>query len=326
MEGRTTETVQNLERFGRELDWNLLRTFMVIVEEGGITAAARRLHLTQPAVSLALKRLEARLGRRLIERGRGTFRVTGAGQSIYAEVQEIFGTISRFGVLVREIPEDVSGHVRLIMTSRIQSPHLDGVLRDFHRAYPLATLSIDIMPSADIQAQVAQKLATVGVCLLREPVPGLRQQVLIPQTYRLYCGPEHPLFGRGDLTLADLRREALVSFTSDQIDGALAPLALFRAQAGFAGRVVGASANLDEVRRMILCGLGVGPLPDHVAADDVAAGRLWTLPPAEGIAQVPVYLIWNPDSRLNRAEAALIGMLVNEAAGSGPRQRTGRTA
>ncbi|HEV7372558.1 LysR family transcriptional regulator, partial [Arenibaculum sp.] len=57
---------RELDRLGNQLDWNLLRTFMMIVQEGGMTAAASRLFVTQPAVSLALKRLEAKLGRQLI--------------------------------------------------------------------------------------------------------------------------------------------------------------------------------------------------------------------------------------------------------------------
>lgn len=91
---------RELEKLSNQLDWNLLRTFMVIVQEGSITAAAGRLLLTQPAVSLALKRLEERLGRRLIDRGPGRFEVTDAGEMIYREVVDIYGTISRFGVLV----------------------------------------------------------------------------------------------------------------------------------------------------------------------------------------------------------------------------------
>jgi DNA-binding transcriptional LysR family regulator len=47
---------KRLERFAHNLDWNLLRTFAVVVEEGSITAAASRLLLQQPAVSMALKR------------------------------------------------------------------------------------------------------------------------------------------------------------------------------------------------------------------------------------------------------------------------------
>ena len=55
------------------LDWNLLRTFIVIVQEESVSRAAARLYLSQPAVSLSLKRLEERLGQRLIERDSHVF-------------------------------------------------------------------------------------------------------------------------------------------------------------------------------------------------------------------------------------------------------------
>ena len=54
--------------FAFRLDWNLLRTFLVIAEEQGITRAANRLLRGQPAVSLALQRLENELDCRLVER------------------------------------------------------------------------------------------------------------------------------------------------------------------------------------------------------------------------------------------------------------------
>ncbi|QQP87583.1 LysR family transcriptional regulator [Skermanella sp. TT6] len=303
---------RELDKLGNQLDWNLLRTFMVIVQEGSITAAANRLFLTQPAVSLALKRLEARLGREMIERGQGRFRVTEAGETIYREVVDIYGTISRFGILVREIHEEISGHVRIFMTSRIQTVLFDRVLTEFHARYPKVTFRIDVIPSTDIHIALQQKIGTLGICLMREPIPGLRSEVLIHQTYHLYCGRGHRFYGTEGLDVADLRKEDFVSFTTDQIDGTLSPLAVFRAREGFGGRIVGASANLEEVRRMIVCGLGLGPLPEHTAARDVADGELWELPPYEGVAPVDVHLIWNPQSKFNRAEIAFREMLLAE--------------
>jgi DNA-binding transcriptional LysR family regulator len=70
------------DAFLRGLDWNLLRTFTVVVDEASVTAAAHRLSVSQPAVTNALKRLEAHSGRRLIERGKGRFEVTSAGRRL----------------------------------------------------------------------------------------------------------------------------------------------------------------------------------------------------------------------------------------------------
>jgi DNA-binding transcriptional LysR family regulator len=307
----STDDQRNLDRLSQDLDWNLLRTFMVIAQEGSITAAAARLYLTQPAVSLALKRLEDRLGRQLIERGRGTFRMTAAGEVLFNEVVEIYGSISRFGTLIRDLQDEISGHIRLLMTSRIQTRFLDDFLRDFHQKHPQVTLRIDVMASADVHVALQQRVGTLGICLLREPIPGLTSDVLIHQKYRLYCGPDHSLFGKTGCDISALRHEDFVSFTSDQIDGALSPLALFRAREGFAGRVVGSSANLEEVRRLIVCGLGIGPLPEHIAEQDVIEGHLWPLPPEDGIAPIDVHIVWNPQGRYNRAERAFLTALLD---------------
>lgn len=303
------------DRFGRELDWNLLRTFMVVVQEGSLTNAAMRLCLTQPAVSLALKRLEQRLERRLIERGGGKFELTDAGKSIYREVQDIYGSITRFGSLVSGAREAMSGHIRLLMVSRVQTRYLDQAMREFHEMHPQVTFRVDVMAAADVHVALLQKMGSLGICLMRARVPGLEAEVLVRQTYRLYCGAPHRLFGKSGLSVSDLRQENFVSFVSDQIDGILSPLAVFRAREGFAGRVLGSSSNLEEIRRMIVCGLGIGPLPEHIAASDVATGLLWDLPPYGGVVPVDIFVAWNPLARFTPAETAFRRHLLGKIEG-----------
>ena len=65
------------ERLARNLDWNLLRTFVVIVEEQSLSRAAERLGLKQPTLSNALKRLEDHIGKRLIDRASWCVRNAG---------------------------------------------------------------------------------------------------------------------------------------------------------------------------------------------------------------------------------------------------------
>ena len=84
--GETPIMLSPRERLLRNLDWNLLYTFLVIVEESSITGAARRLSLSQPSVSNALKRLEEHLGMRLIQRRKGMFALTEQGLRVYEYV------------------------------------------------------------------------------------------------------------------------------------------------------------------------------------------------------------------------------------------------
>src|SRR5512147_574694 len=74
-----------IENYGRDLDLNLLRVFLVVAEAGSVTEAASRLYLTQPAVSAALRRLAAAVGAPLFAR-------TGRGLSLTARGQRLLAT------------------------------------------------------------------------------------------------------------------------------------------------------------------------------------------------------------------------------------------
>ncbi len=298
------------ERIARELDWNLLRTFIVLAEARSITDAAERLSLKQPSVSNALKRLEDRIGRKLIERSPGRFELTQAGRLLHREAIEIQGTILRLGTLMRDVTDDVRGHVRVSMASHVVSPLFDNALTDFHTRHPKATLSIDVTASKEATAAVLARRASMAVCLVKDPSPKLEYRRLYREFFGLFCGPTHPLFGRENLTGADLVGQSSVSFVTDQLGDALRPVTLMRAAAELDERVVGTSAHLEEVRRMIIAGLGVGPLPIHVVRRDIEDGLLWRIPPYENPPAIDVHVIWNPKAKMNRAEKALLEALL----------------
>ncbi|MEC5343492.1 LysR family transcriptional regulator [Brenneria populi] len=291
------------------LDWNLLRTFLAIVQEGSISRAAARLHLTQPAVSLALKRLEDRLDENLISRNGANFNLTSAGELVYREALTIYGSIARLSMAVQNTSHDLTGVVRLALVSGVNSDILDNAICDFHQNHPRVNFEIATGSSADVQEALRHYQAGMGICLKHKTVPGLCDTPLLHQKYFLYCGKRHPLFGHQHLKISDLYNEDFVSFASEQLDGVLAPLALFRAQQTLEGRIIGTSASLDEVRRMIRAGLGIGALPEHVVKMEAEAGHLWKLPPYDGIARITLHLMWNQEPKYNQAEEAFFQRL-----------------
>lgn len=298
--------IERPDRLVRELDWNLLRTFVVLAEAGSVTAAAERLLLKQPTVSSALKRLEQRLGRKLIDRSPGRFELTEAGRMLHREAVDIQGSILRLGTLMRDVTDEVRGHVRISMASHVYCPLFDEALSDFHQAHPAASISIEVDASRTILQQVMASRTSLAVCLVHKRSPRLEYRRLFREYFGLFCGPRHPLFGRTDLTLEDLAGQSSVSFVTDQMDDALRPVTIMRASANLEDRVVGTSANLEEVRRMIVAGLGIGPLPIHVARRDIKDGLLWRLPPYDKVPAIDVHVAWNPRARANRAEQILL--------------------
>jgi DNA-binding transcriptional LysR family regulator len=299
----------SLERIPRELDWNLLRTFMVIVQEGGITRAANRLLLKQPTVSNALKRLEDQLGRRLIERGGGVFRITEAGELLYRECVDIYGNISRLPVVLRDVREQITGHVTIASASHVVCPFYDAALAAVHARHPGITYSIEVDTSAEVKRAVLQKTASFGICLVSERDPQLVYDFMFREHFGFFCGPRHRLFRRRGLTLADLRAESFVSFKTDQLSDALRPVALLRARENLADRIIATSSHLEEVRRLIVAGLGIGVLPIHAVETELRDGLLWRLPPYEDPPAIDIYLVSNPATQLNRAETTVLAAL-----------------
>lgn len=299
------------EKTLRDLDWNLLRVFLALAEAGSVTAAADALGLKQPSVSQALKRLEDRVGHRLIDRRPGEFSLTPQGLALLPEAQAVRGTILRGLLAMQEAAGEVAGEVVLALASHVVSPLLDQALRAFHASHPKARLTMDILPSRDAVDRVVKGTASLAICLLPEPPSVLQSTVFYREFFGLFCGPPHPLFGRKKLSLADLAGHASVSFQTDRMGDALAAVTELRRAAGLDAQVIGQSTHLEEVRRMIVAGLGIGPLPLHVVAEDVASHKLWRLPPYDAPPAIDVHLVWHPRARPNRAEAAFLQLLLN---------------
>ncbi len=310
---RQMRTVQ-AERFAADLDWNLLRTFVVIVEEGGITAAASQMLRRQPTVSLALQRLESQIGNRLIERGRGVFRLTAVGRELYRECVDIYDGISKLKEVTNKAVHELTGNINLALASHVTTPLLDELLASFHARHPQVTFRVEINSSDNVAREVLNKTASLGICLLNKRLQKLDYELLYREYFGYFCGPKHPLFGRENVKISELRNCAAVSFDTDDMADALRPVALFRKKHKLDFDFVGRSPHLEEVKRMILCGLGIGPLPLHVVERDVRDGFLWRLPPFKAPPAIDIHLITNPQMRFNRAETQFIAALTDSIA------------
>ena len=225
---------------------------------------------------------------------------------------------------MRDMTDEVTGHVRLTLASHVICPLFDQVLADFHAEHPRATLSIEVQSSAAAIESVTARAASFAVCLVHKRNPQLEYRRLYREFFGLFCGPPHPLFGRRDLTRADLAGHSAVSFDTDRLQDALKPVTLMRAEADLGELVVGTSSHLEEVRRMIIAGLGVGPLPLHVAERDVRDGVMWQLPPFDQTPPIDVHVVWNPRARLNRAERSLLTRLLERIEATPMDKRTYR--
>lgn len=294
------------QRFPWNLDWNLLRTFMVVVEQGGISKAADFLGLKQPTVSAALQRLEQATGKHLVVRKPNEFTVTRPGQALYTECANIFGTISQLPSLLDVDRTELRGHLSIAITSSVISEHFNEILSNFSKAHPHVTYSFSVHESGDVETMVNQNRASFGICLLSQIPRNLDSVILYREFFGLFCGARHPLFNAQEINPKDLEGEPFVAFQTEAEGGPLHAISRLRARLGLATSWRGVSSSLNEIRRLIMANIGIGALPLHVAKQDILAGNIRQLPPYDDLPMVNIYLITNPARRQSDAEAEFL--------------------
>lgn len=114
----------------------LLKVFISVVELRNFTKAAEQLHMTQPAVSQAIKNLEIKFGKTLIERENKEFHVNQAGEIVYALGKEIDEKLTMMDVLVNELDQEPSGKIIIGASYTIGEYLLPKLLTELHETFP----------------------------------------------------------------------------------------------------------------------------------------------------------------------------------------------
>lgn len=118
----------------RNLDMTALRSFAMVAETGGVTRAAARLHLTQSAVSMQVKRLEEAIGAPLIDRSRRGMALSPQGELLLSYARRMIALNDE--AWGRLTADDLEGEIVFGVPADIVYPHVPGVLRRFARAFP----------------------------------------------------------------------------------------------------------------------------------------------------------------------------------------------
>jgi DNA-binding transcriptional LysR family regulator len=135
-----------------DFDPSLLRAFIAVTETGGFTPAAKRLHLTQSAVSHQIRRLEDQLGRALLHRTTRTLTLTEDGEDFLRYAKQI---MHGFEALTRRfMPSPVSGVVRFGVPETFMGDRLPPLLCQFSRAFPEVRLDVSVTGNCDLRAMI----------------------------------------------------------------------------------------------------------------------------------------------------------------------------
>lgn len=256
----------------RDLDLQLLRLFVTVVESGGFSAAQGELGVGQSTISTQMAKLETRLGFRLCERGRAGFRLTPKGEQVLAATRKLFAAIETFKGEAQGMADMLLGELRIGLSEALSDEVLKriaeaiGRFRQRNQAVQIELLSA--MP-AELERRLLQDQLQLAIGYFSGSQTALDYQPLFAERQRLYCGRQHPLFERQTLSVDDLRG----------CDRVVHPYRFIAADEPWQGGT--SSARCEQVEgslAFILSGAHLGYLPEHIATPWVARGSLRALP------------------------------------------------
>lgn len=274
------------------MDLRQLRYFVMLAETRNFHRAAERLHMSQPPLTVAIRKLEDELGAPLFTRESRGVRLTAAGEAALPAAQAALEQAGLVREAVRLGDRGEIGSVAVGFVGSAVGELLPRVIPVFRKTYPRVDLRLEEMTSVAIVEAIATRQIEVG--LVRLPVTrpqALDIDIVERDLLVVALPPGHALARRRSLRLAELAEEALILHRPLSVLHAIAMLACQRA--GFSPRVAQEATQVQTILSLVQAGLGVALVPARMARFAPEGIRL--LPLAEPVP-IEMAIVRRPDA------------------------------
>lgn len=293
------------------MDLRQLTFFVTICELRSFTRAAERLHIAQPAVSIAMRKLEEELGVRLLHRTPSERQVTptAEGRALLAHARAILAQVDdarRELAALRGLEE---GEVDIGVPTMLGNYRLPPVITAFRDRYPGIRLVVRQEGARAIQALVESGTLTLGVVANEDlPREELEWRPLLRAEIVVCMPPEHPFAELSAVPARRLDEVPLVLFPPgyyqrERLDALLTA-------AGLRPNIVCETNLVPLIKQLVAHGAGVGTLlRDAITPEDDLAVR-----PFDPPVHVEVAICWKHGRQLSPADRAFVEFLTEQCA------------
>ena len=257
-----------------------LEALVVLAETLHFGRAADRLHVSQPALSKRIKRLEERIGGPLLVRGYRDVRLTEAGRLLAGRGRHLIQESAATVALTQRAARGEAGLLRIGFGIATILGLVPDVLLRFRRAYPEVQLSLRDMPTPDQVSALANREIDVG--FVRRPVSDDRlvMRPVLDERLVAALGPRSPWVPK--LGLRSVAGEPFIIIARTRSASFYDHALSVCAAAGFAPRIVQEAGELFTVLSLVRAGLGVSLVPRSAALMRLPGVRFRELTTAEG--------------------------------------------
>jgi DNA-binding transcriptional LysR family regulator len=248
-----------------------IEVFNAVMITGSVSAAARLLHVTQPAVTQALQHAQLQLGYVLFTRQRNRLVPTHEAQALYPEVKALMMQLESVRRMAAALGRAEAGQFRVLIVPSLAVRALPDALRMFRRRYPELSVSVRTLHSTEIARAMVLQEGDVGIVYGKLPHPALHDELVA--TGRLVCVTPRGAAADRRSTVAMQEILAAPFIRIDERDPLGAVLADQWARLGLVPRA-GITVQTHHIA-MVMAEQGFGPaIIDSFTAQAAPAGRL----------------------------------------------------
>ena len=282
------------------MNFTHLRAFHAVASEGGFTRGARRIGVSQPAVTVQVRALEQRYGVALFRRLGQRVELTEFGQSLWQRTRRAFAELDDLEELLTSAGELRIGRLEIGADGPFSVMDL---VAAFIGRYPGVRVAVRIGNAARVLADLREARTDLAVLNLIEPEPALYSQALYEDRIVAFVGRGQGLARRRRIGLAELAAAPLIL----REPGSATRTLLLRAleQAGLTPRIALELGSREAVREAVLAGLGVGAVFEKELVPDP---RLRSVTIGDADLGATVSLACLPERRELRAVQAFFAL------------------
>ena len=296
----------------RHSTFRQLEVFEAIARLGSFTRAAEELHLTQPTVSMQIKKLTDAAGLPLIEQLGKRIHLTEAGRELQAYARTIFQHMDDLEAVLNRIKGLSGGRLR-ISVATTANYFIPTLLGSFARRYPDVTISLDITNRETLLRSLSEN--TVDLVIMGQPPDeaDVEARAFMENPLVIVAPPNHPLAGKKKIPLARLQEETfLVRESGSGTRIAMERFFSERKMKLKTGMEIGSN---EAIKQSVQAGLGLGLLSRATIEQELALKRLVVL----DVANFPImrdwYVVHRKGKRLSAAAEAFKQFMVKESSG-----------
>ncbi|GAA5233197.1 LysR family transcriptional regulator [Verticiella sediminum] len=275
------------------MDLRRIRQFVVLSEVLNFRRAAERLHMTQPALSVSIQKLEADLGVALFRREASGVALTHSGQAALLEARRAIFHGEQFVEAARAANSGEGGILRIGFVGSTTYALLPKLVPRFRTDHPRVRLVLSQATSERIMHMLDEDALDIG--LVRTPVVYTSGATLVQlerEDFVAALPVGHPHAGRPRLRLQDLQEEPFLMYSEETSPGLRAAAMSACQSAGFFPQLAQEATQVHTLLALVESGLGIALVPsvmERFSSDKVAIRRLSDLPAPGSIALALAY-------------------------------------